>query len=122
MYGQGQQMYIEPNQQLYFQPTQPNYNQPMMQPQYPQYPQQQGPTIIRIDHHGHTSDTPCPFCGKATGQVTRRSCGAVAVIWGLFLSFWCCCCIPCCMDSCKDTEIVCITCKNIKTTVPATCC
>ncbi len=104
MYGQGQPMYIEGNQQAYFQPTQPNYGQAMMHPQYQQYPQQQGPTVIHIDHHhGNPSDTPCPFCGKATAQIARRTCGAVAVMWGLILTCWCCCCIPCCMDSCKDT-------------------
>lgn len=119
MYGQPQPMYGQPMQQ-------PMYGQPMYgQPGFiqPPPPQQQGPTIIAIT--GNNNDgSPCQFCGTNTPQIARRKVGCVAILWGLFL-LWTTgflCCLPCCMDQCKDTEIVCTKCQQVKNTIPADCC
>jgi len=111
---------------------QPVYGQPMMQPVQPMYGmqpppppiQQQGPTIITIGNNNNNDGTPCQFCGTNTAQITRRKVGCVAILWGLCL-LWTTgflCCLPCCMDNCKDTEIVCVKCQQVKNVIPANCC
>jgi hypothetical protein len=85
---------------------QPGYGQPMFQPMQPMYqqPVQQGPTIIHIDNDNNDG-SPCQYCGTNTGQIPRRKVGCVAILWGLCL-LWTTgflCCLPCCMDGCKDT-------------------
>merc|ERR1711974_3267 len=118
MYGQ-QPMYGQPMMQPGFQ--QPGYQQPMMQPQY--QPQQQGPTIIHIDNDG-PDGSPCQFCGTNTGQIVRKKVGCVAIAWGCCLLYFTgiLCCLPCCMDGCKDSELVCVKCHQVKNTIPANCC
>ncbi len=125
------------NNQMYGQPMmqpmqQPMYGQPMMpvmqpvQPMYMPPPQQpQGPTIITIgNNHQNDNGTPCQFCGTGTGQIVRKKVGCVAIAWGICL-FWFTgflCCLPCCMDGCKDSELVCVKCQQVKNTIPANCC
>ena len=117
----GQPMYGQPPMQpMYGQPMQPMYGQPMMPPPPMVQP---GPTIIKIDG-GRNDGTNCQFCGTNTGQIVRKKVGCVAILWGLCL-FWFTgflCCLPCCMDGCKDSEIVCTKCQQIKQTIPANCC
>ena len=112
MYGQ-QPMYGQP-----MAPMQPAYQQPMMLPQ-----QQQGPTIIHVDNDG-PDGTACQFCGTNTAQIVRKTVGCVAIAWGccLFYFTMCLCFLPCCMDGCKDSELVCVKCQQVKTTIPANCC
>lgn len=123
-------MYGQPMQPMYGQPMQPMYGQPqppmMMAPVQPMYqpPQQQGPTIITIHDNDNDNGSPCQFCGTNTGQIVRKKVGCVAIAWGVCL-FWFTgflCCIPCCMDGCKDSELVCIKCQQVKNTIPANCC
>jgi hypothetical protein len=131
MYGQpgfGQPMYGQPMMQPVMQPMMQPVMQPMMQPMQPMYmqPQQQqaqGPTIITIKNDDNDG-SPCQFCGQSTGQIVRKKVGCVAIAWGLCL-FWftgILCCIPCCMDGCKDSELVCVKCHQVKNTIPANCC
>lgn len=99
MYGQPMQpMYGQPG---YMQPPpmQPMYGQPQFAPQ-----QQSGPTIIKIDNDGGNG-SPCQFCGTNTGQIVRKKVGCVAIAWGLCLLWFTgfLCCLPCCMDGCKDS-------------------
>ena len=125
MYGQPQMYGQAPMQPMYGQaPMQPMYGQPMYgQPGYmsqPPPPMQQGPTIITINGNNNNG-TPCQFCGTNTHNATRKKVGCVAILWGLLL-LWLTgflCCLPCCMDQCKDTELVCTKCQQIKTTIPA---
>jgi len=126
MYGQP----MQPMQPMYGQPMQPMYGQPqppmMMAPVQPMYqpPPQQGPTIITIQDNDNHSGSPCQFCGTNTGQIVRKKVGCVAIAWGVCL-FWFTgflCCIPCCMDGCKDSELVCVKCQQVKNTIPANCC
>ncbi len=105
MYGQPmyaqqpmQPMYGQPMQPMYQQPMQPVYQQPMMQPAYPQ---QQGQTVIVIDNDKNDG-VPCQFCGTNTGQVIRRKIGIVTIVWAVCLLPLYMCCLPCCMDGCKD--------------------
>jgi len=52
--------------------------------------------------------------------------GRVTIAWSFVLTFvgiaCCLCFIPFCNDDCKDLEIVCVNCQNVKQTVYATCC
>lgn len=107
----------------------PNYGQP------PAYGYQQpppgqtiiiqnnaDPTITNMMTIGKISE--CEMCRRETDNVMKTKIGGVTLAWCccLFLTtgifFW----IPCCMDSCKDTEVVCQSCHLIKTTIPANCC
>ncbi len=99
MYGQQMQPMMQPMQPVYGQPQ-----MPMMQPTYMPPQQQQGPTIIRIDNDG-PDGSPCQFCGTNTGQIVRKKVGCVAIAWGCCLLYFTgfLCCIPCCMDGCKDS-------------------
>ena len=116
-YGQqpyGQQTY---GQQPGFGQSQLNYGQ-MPPPNYGQ----QGPTIIHVNNDD--DGTPCQFCGGNTDHVCRRTIGCVAIAWGCCLFYFTgfLCCLPCCIDGCKDVELVCIKCQNVKNTIPANCC
>ena len=126
-------MYGQPMMQpAYGQPMmQPGYQQPMMQPvMQPAYmpppPQQQGPTIITIGNNNNSSGSPCQFCQGDTGNITRKKVGCVTIAWCICLLFtvgaYGLCVIPFCMDSCKDTEILCVKCQQVKTKIPANCC
>ena len=100
MYNQQPMQPMQPmyGQPMYGQPMQPAYQQPMMQPSYPQ---QQGQTIIVVENDNNNG-VPCQFCGTNTGQVIRRKVGVVAIVWGVCLLSVYLCCLPCCMDGCKD--------------------
>ena len=115
-YGQpyGQQPYGQPG---YGQPPPPNYGH-MPPPNYGQ----QGPTIIHVNNDD--DGTPCQFCGGNTDHVCRRTIGCVAIAWGCCLFYFTgfLCFLPCCIDGCKDVELVCIKCQNVKNTIPANCC
>jgi hypothetical protein len=109
------------------------YGQPVMygQPQYiapppPVYgygvPPPSGPTVIHINNQDNDG-TPCQFCGSKTDHIPRKSVGCVAIAWGcclLWTTGWLCW-LPCVMDGCKDVELVCVKCQNVKQTIPANC-
>lgn len=111
---------------MYGQPPPPGYGtygQPPPPAYYPP-PQQQGPTVITIANNGGDDGTPCQFCGKNTDHITRRTVGCTAIAWGCCLFYFTgiLCCLPCFMDGCKDIELVCIKCQNVKSEIPASCC
>lgn len=115
-------MYGQP--QMYGQP----YGQPgFVAPPPPMYGggygAPQGPTVIHINNDDNDG-TPCQFCGGKTSNVTRKSVGGVAIAWGccLLWSTGFLCWLPCVMDGCKDVELVCVKCQNVKNTIPANCC
>jgi hypothetical protein len=119
-------MYGQPMMQPAY--GQPMYGQPMMQqqpmmmqPTYMQPPPQQGPTIIKIDDNKNEG-TPCKFCGTNTSQIVKKKMGCVAVVWCICLFGVALCFLPCCMDGCKDSDLVCIKCQQVKNTIPANCC
>lgn len=97
---------------------------PMYAPPPPPPPQQQ--TIIIAggnNNNDNGNTTPCPTCGKGTGNIPRKKVGMVAIIWCLILSSCGLCYIPlCCSDSCKDIELVCAKCQTVKAKVDANCC
>lgn len=125
MYGQPQPVVMQPGFQPGFQ--QPGFQQPAFQGGYQQpgfHAPQQGPTVIHINNDDDDG-TPCQFCGAKTSHITRRKVGCVAISWSvcLFLTTTVLCCwIPCCMDGCKDVELVCVKCQSVKGTIPANCC
>jgi hypothetical protein len=80
--------------------------------------------IINLGNQGGGDGSPCPTCGKDTGNIPRKKIGCVAIAWCLCLffftgSFWC---YPLCSDGCKDTELVCVKCQQVKSKIPANCC
>eukprot|EP00919_Chromeraceae_sp_WS-2016_P052641 GHVR01124965.1.p1 GENE.GHVR01124965.1~~GHVR01124965.1.p1 ORF type:complete len:122 (+),score=14.47 GHVR01124965.1:389-754(+) len=105
------------------QPPPQGYGQPMQQQQYMPPPIQQGPTVIHVAGN-NDSGTPCPFCGTDTDHIPRKKIGCVTIAWACCLFYFTgfLCCIPCCMDGCKDTELVCIKCHQPKMTIQANCC
>ena len=102
--------------------------QPMMMPQpmYAPPPQQQQPLIIVAGNNNDGgSGSPCPTCGKETGQIPRKKIGCVTLLWCLCLFVFTAgtaFCYPLCVDSCKDTELVCVKCHTVKAKIPANCC
>lgn len=122
MYG-----YQQPPQPMYggqvgFQQP-PAFQQPMMpQPMFVPPPPPQGPTIVTISNR--QEGTKCPYCGQQSENRTRKSAGCAT--WG-----WCVCLaftvpplffIPFCVDGCKDVELVCEKCGQVKNTIKANCC
>ena len=73
-------------------------------------------------HFGDSSQ--CPYCDRGTKNITKRKVGCTTIFWCLCLLltvpgfFW----IPFCCDGCKDTDLVCEQCGNVKTNIPANCC
>ena len=125
-------MYMQqPMMQPMMQPAQPMmmpiYAPPPPPPAYypPPPPQQQGPMIINLQGNQHSDGSPCPTCGKDTGNIPRKTIGCVTIVWCLVLLFltgglaWC---YPFCTDSCKDTELVCVRCQTVKSKIAANCC
>ncbi|MFM7857506.1 MAG: LITAF-like zinc ribbon domain-containing protein [Flammeovirgaceae bacterium] len=56
--------------------------------------------------------------------MTRKVPGGVTWIWcfGLFIFTGICCFFPFCVDSCQDTELVCMNCQCVKARQEANCC
>jgi hypothetical protein len=99
-------MMMQPQPMMAPMMMQPQPMMPMYSPPPPPPPPPQQQTIIitgnnNNDDNGNT--TPCPSCGKGTGNIPRKKVGMVAIIWCLILSSCMLCYIPlCCSDSCKD--------------------
>lgn len=118
-------MYAQP---AYGQPAY-GYAPPPPPPAYyppPPAPAAQGPTIITLGNNNNNSGdgSPCPTCTKDTGNIPRKTIGTVAILWCLCMfffgvPFWC---YPLCSDGCKDTELVCVKCQQVKSKIPANCC
>ena len=83
-----------------------------------------GPTVIHIDNDGDDG-TPCQYCGTNTTHICRRVNGGVTYAWCccLLLTTGILCFVPFCFcENCKDVELVCIKCQQVKNTIPANCC
>ncbi|XP_067296873.1 cell death-inducing p53-target protein 1 homolog isoform X3 [Pseudorasbora parva] len=69
------------------------------------------PRLAEIPHH-----IICPHCMmEVTTKIEHISGPLTWIIYG-FLAifvFWACCCIPFCVDSCKDVKHTCPNCKNV---------
>lgn len=95
---------------------------------YPPPPQQQqGPMIINLGNQSSSNTgSPCPTCQHATDSIPRKKIGGVAIAWCICLLFtvgaYGLCLIPLCSDNCKDTQLVCIKCQQVKQTISANCC
>lgn len=66
----------------------------------------------------------CAFCGRWTDSFPKKLAGGVTYIWclALFLLTGVFCCIPFCVDGCKDTLMVCVNCQREKARIEANCC
>lgn len=116
MYGQPAYGYGAP-------PPPPAYYPPPPPPAYPQ--QNQGPMIINLGNN-NSNGSPCGVCQNDTSTISRKKIGGVAIAWCVCLLLtigpYGLCFIPFCMDSCKDTELICTKCSTVKQTVSANCC
>ena len=86
-----------------------------------------GPTVIDIDPNGvqkNGGPQPCQNCKTITGQTVRRKIGGTALGWGVCLWVWTgiLCWMPCGMDGCKDAELVCVKCNQVKSLIHAPIC
>ena len=121
-------MYAQPMAPMYAQPVMaaPVYAPPPMYAPPPPPPQQQGPTIITIGNNNNSNGTPCMTCGKDTDSIPRKKIGGVAIAWCICLCLtvgsYGLCLIPLCSDNCKDTQLICVKCQTVKTTISANCC
>ena len=88
---------------------------------------QASPININIANNSHNAgnniqsnnprDLGCPFCGCQTQTVFMKKAGNVTYLWCFclfILTTGILCCVPFCIDSCKDTHLVCVRCKNSK--------
>jgi len=108
------------NPGLYVPPNQPNQGYPVNQPYIPN----QG--FIPGNNPGFImgAGLMCPCCRRETNNFPKKVAGGVTWIWcfGLFIFTGICCCIPFCVDSCQDTELVCVACQTVKGRIEANCC
>ena len=68
----------------------------------PPPPQYNGGQTTIIEINDSNDGTQCRFCTKTTSNYVRRKTGTTACLWGVAMFPCCLCCIPCCMDGCKD--------------------
>lgn len=82
--------------------------------------------VINNGNNNPSNATYCPQCKSKTESMGRRAVGRVTIMWSFVLAFvglpCCLCFIPFCNDDCKDLEIVCMHCDQVKDKVPAQCC
>ncbi|KAM8824599.1 LITAF domain-containing protein-like isoform 2-T2 [Synchiropus picturatus] len=75
------------------------------------------PVVVMSPALGDVSgQASCPHCHQTVMTVVERKAGLMTwMICGGLTLFGCflCCCIPFCVDSCKDTEHRCPSCQNI---------
>ena len=67
----------------------------------------------------------CEVCQTDTDNIKRGKVSTVTFAWCFFLLFvsgGLLAFVPFCYDVCKDTQIICQRCQQLKTTVEATCC
>lgn len=74
---------------------------------------------INLENDNKINGTPCKYCGTFTTHITRKKVGCVAITWGCFLfcTTLVLCWLPCCIDKCKDTNLICVKCQTVKDTV-----
>lgn len=113
---------------MYAQPQQPGFGggpPPAYYPPPPQVAPQQGPMVINLSNNHSGDGSPCPTCGKDTGNLPRKTIGCVAIAWCFCLFFFTAgagFCVALCTDKWKDTELVCVRCQTVKAKVSANCC
>ncbi len=109
-------------------PYTPNSGQFMMPPQSPVVIQPPAPIIVNgsptlVEVGGGAY---CPDCGQKTNDTQRKTTGCKGWVCILTLCILTggglLCFLPCCIDSCKDTEVVCSRCGHVKNTIPASIC
>merc|ERR1712209_320123 len=82
--------------------------------------QQQQPQVIvqyqqAIPFGPDPQEVNCPLCQSRIRTTVDKEPGVMAwIIAGIlcFTGFWCCACIPCCIDSLNDVEHSCPSCKK----------
>ena len=99
------------SQPAVYQTTQVVYQQPT-----PSYQNGAQPTMQSSTITFYPTQMFCQNCNEmVTSEVTYKS-GNAAIIIGLILcifGFWCCACIPCCIDGMKDAQHRCPRCHSL---------
>ncbi|CAJ0576379.1 unnamed protein product, partial [Mesorhabditis spiculigera] len=100
----------QPQMQQY--PSQPTY-----QPSAPAHVITVQPTTVILNHQlgPYSCSVTCPNCHQTASTEVIYNAGLFAwLICGIMFifGFWCCCCIPFCIDSCQDAEHRCRNCRH----------
>lgn len=77
-----------------------NHTHPTYPPVWPHEP-------VRITCHN------CKHVTETDVDKKNSMCAWICVLVMFFTGLWLCCCIPCCLDSCKDTMHKCKECDTI---------
>ena len=94
---------------------------PATQEQLPHLPDYSPLKVYPCKNPHHKETKLCPFCKKSYLTKSRKTIGCAAKSWGAVLCLFTgvLCWIPCVLEDCKDQEIVCANCAEVREKVPS---
>uniref|UniRef100_T1K2W8 LITAF domain-containing protein n=2 Tax=Tetranychus urticae TaxID=32264 RepID=T1K2W8_TETUR len=70
------------------------------------------PIHISNEFGPYSQNAVCPHCNQYVVTKTKHVPGLVTWLTCLVFSYFCCCCLPFCMDSCRNVDHKCPNCKQ----------
>ncbi|XP_041813447.1 cell death-inducing p53-target protein 1 homolog [Chelmon rostratus] len=71
------------------------------------------PVVVTPALYGVPGQTACPHCQQTVITKTEHTTGLLTWVACFGFSMFGCCCIPFCIDACKDVEHHCPSCHNV---------